>query len=103
LSGTDRPMPDRALVLVELLGRQIGRLPAPDAVEAGEGMQVPDWMALESFGKTGLGRWPFLPQLGSKVPQRLQPDPEHGPGKDGDGDAELGHLGLCEAGRDPRL
>src|SRR5262245_39641658 len=41
VSGAGWLVPDRALVLLELLGREVGRLPGPDPVEAGEGVQVP--------------------------------------------------------------
>src|SRR5207248_5946011 len=51
-----RLMPDGALVLLELLGRQVGLFPGPDAIEAGERVEIAQRVAPEPLGEAGLGQ-----------------------------------------------
>src|SRR5262249_12584343 len=81
-----------ALVLAALLGRQVGLLPAPDAVEAREGVQVSERVPLEALGEARLGRGPVAPQLGREVVEGLERDAQHRAGQDRDRDPQLLHL-----------
>src|SRR5437899_9793570 len=92
-------MADRVGVLLQLLGRQVLRLPLTDAIEAGEGVHVTERMPLEPLGEALLGQRPLVPERHGEIVDRLDGGAKRRAGHDRYGDAELLPLGEAEPRR----
>src|SRR5262245_18163 len=94
-----RQVADGVGVLRQLLTRQEQLFPLPDAIEAGEGVEVAEWVITELLAELGLDGGAALAQGDGEIVGGLDRESEERAGRDGDGHAQVAHLLERQPGR----